>query len=588
MSKKISELVNDINDELYLPSIQREFVWLNNRKEERIQKLFDSIMQNYPIGNIMIWKVKKEPGKDLPFTTYKFIENYNELSTNEEVRLDRVKNPGLILDGQQRLTALLIGLRGSYSYQRYNQLYETRLYLNLFGDLEDNVDNTYGLKYEFNFLTKKEPTFLEETNSGAKFWFSVGSVLAFSDQDSEIFKAEYEHLIVEYSKNDLELAKRARMTLGRLHAAICKTEINIVEVKDESNSHDKNIDRVLNIFVRANDGGVKLEKSDLLLSFMESHRDLFMPKGARREILDFVDKLNEVELTKPNYGFTKDDVLKAGLMITGLDIKYKIANFTSDNLRKISDNWENIKNSINITVRLLSKYKFTTKSIVSKNALLPIAYFVHRNNLTNNFVDSTRSDDHATREILMNWLIRAMVTGLFGGSSDSTLVRIRKSILEDNKLPRLDSMDEAAIRELVERESYGSTYSDLILKLITPINYWSEYQQDHLHPQKQFSKENFESINIDNDLIKMYKKKQNSLGNICLLHPTVNNAKRDEPLSDWLLKQDDSVKKYILIPANCKLGFDNFLTFVIERESLIVESLKKVLGEHVKYESLPD
>lgn len=578
MNKTISDLVSEINDELYLPSIQREFVWLNNRKEERIQKLFDSIMQNYPIGNIMIWRVKKEPGKNLPFTTYKFIENYSESSSNEEVRLDRVSKPGLILDGQQRLTALLIGLRGSYSYMRYNQLYETRLYLNLFGDLEENLDNTYGLKYEFDFLTQKDPTFLQETDSASKLWLSVGSVLAFANQDSEAFKEEYENLIINYSKNDNELAKRARMNLGRLHDAICKTEINIVEVKDESNSQNKNIDRVLNIFVRANDGGVKLEKSDLLLSFMESHRDLFTPKGARREILDFVDKLNEVELTKPNYGFTKDDVLKASLMITGLDIRYKIANFTSGNLKKISDNWENIKNSLNITVKLLAKYRFTTKNIVSKNALLPISYYIYQNKLTNSFVESTKNDDHAMRETLMNWLIRAMITGHFGGSSDSTLERSRKSIIEENKLPRVDAMDELAIKELVERENYGSTYSDLILKLITPINYWGEYQQDHLHPQKQFSSDNFKTIDMDDDLIKKYKKKQNSLGNICLLPPTVNNSKRDEPLITWIEKQEGSVKNHMLIPENCDLSFEKFLTFVDERESLIVESLKKVLG----------
>lgn len=578
MSKKISDLINEINEELYLPSIQREFVWLNNRKEERIQKLFDSIMQNYPIGNIMVWRVKKEPGKDLPFTTYKFIENYSDSSTNEEVRLDRVAKPGLILDGQQRLTSLLIGLRGSYSYLRYNQLYETRLYLNLFGDLEDNPDNTYGLKYEFDFLTSREPNFLQEAESTSKFWFSVGSVLAFAEQDSETFKEEYESLILEYSKNNNELAKRARMNLGRLHDAICKTEINIVEVKDETTNQNKNIDRVLNIFVRANDGGVKLEKSDLLLSFMESHRDLFMPKGARKEILDFVDKLNEVELTKPNYGFTKDDILKAGLMVTGLDIKYKIANFTSENLKKISDNWGNIKNSLNITVKLLAKYRFTTKSIVSKNALLPITYYIHHNELSTNFVDSTRSEDHTARETLMNWLIRAMISGFFGGSSDSTLEKVRKSIIENNKLPRLDSMDEMAIRELVDRESYGSAYSDLILKLITPINYWADYQQDHLHPQKQFSREGLEAINLNDDIAKKYKKKQNALGNICLLHPSVNNSKRGEPLSDWLQKQDDVVCKYVLIPENCNLDFGNFLTFVIEREILIVNSLTKVLG----------
>ena len=118
---KISEIVAKLNSVYFLPSIQREFVWLKNRKEQRIEKLFDSILQNYPIGNIMTWQVDRSPGDSLPFSTYKFIENYSEESVNEETDMNGVNEPQLILDGQQRLTALLIGLKGRYSYTRYSK-----------------------------------------------------------------------------------------------------------------------------------------------------------------------------------------------------------------------------------------------------------------------------------------------------------------------------------------------------------------------------------------------------------------------------------------------------------------------------------
>ena len=39
--------------EWILPSIQRHFVW----DIERIINLFDSLMQGYPIGTLMVWKV---------------------------------------------------------------------------------------------------------------------------------------------------------------------------------------------------------------------------------------------------------------------------------------------------------------------------------------------------------------------------------------------------------------------------------------------------------------------------------------------------------------------------------------------------
>jgi uncharacterized protein with ParB-like and HNH nuclease domain len=46
-TQRIYDIVNDIRDEKYgLPSIQRSFVW----KEDRICKLMDSLMSDYPIG----------------------------------------------------------------------------------------------------------------------------------------------------------------------------------------------------------------------------------------------------------------------------------------------------------------------------------------------------------------------------------------------------------------------------------------------------------------------------------------------------------------------------------------------------------
>ena len=46
----IAEIVNDISANKYvLPSIQREFVW----GTPQIERLFDSIMQGYPIGTLV-------------------------------------------------------------------------------------------------------------------------------------------------------------------------------------------------------------------------------------------------------------------------------------------------------------------------------------------------------------------------------------------------------------------------------------------------------------------------------------------------------------------------------------------------------
>ena len=368
--------------------------------------------------------------------------------------------------------------------------------------------------------------------------------------------------------------------MGHLHYCICASEqaINIVTVVNKSNlDENKNLDRVLNIFVRANDGGVKLEKADLLLSFMESHQDVFQPNGARKEVRGFVESLNKIELTNPNYNFSKDDVLKASLMISGLDIKYKISNFTSANLLKISNNWENIKLSLLLTVKLLAKYGFTEKTITSKNALLPIAYYIYKNNLKESFIDLISLESKKTREMLVFWLTKAMISGTFGGSSDTVLEKARKLIDENKQFLKIDLVDEESIKDLILRSSYKSVYSDLILKLVTPVNHWGEYEQDHIHPKSKFGNE-LKNLKLADEEINVFIKKMNSIGNISLLNPRVNNDKRAESLSGWLNDQTPETKDYLLIPPSVSHEFKDFINFVKEREKIIIEKLNFVLG----------
>jgi uncharacterized protein with ParB-like and HNH nuclease domain len=58
--------------EFVLPSIQREFVW----SPVQICRLFDSLMQGYPIGSFLFWKIEKENVRDYKF--YDFVLHYHE------------------------------------------------------------------------------------------------------------------------------------------------------------------------------------------------------------------------------------------------------------------------------------------------------------------------------------------------------------------------------------------------------------------------------------------------------------------------------------------------------------------------------
>ena len=103
-------MVNYLNDEesnggFWLPNIQRPFV----QREDQIERLFDSIMREYPISTLLVWRTKS------PIRRRKFIDNYKySLKLTDFYVPEDNKVKLLVLDGQQRLQSLFIGLKGSY------------------------------------------------------------------------------------------------------------------------------------------------------------------------------------------------------------------------------------------------------------------------------------------------------------------------------------------------------------------------------------------------------------------------------------------------------------------------------------------
>jgi uncharacterized protein with ParB-like and HNH nuclease domain len=88
--------VKDIEESRYrLPSIQRSFVW----EAERVYKLLDSVMRDYPLGALLLWK----PGQGLQIRTRRFVKDHKtgqrHISNDEPID----QNTYLVLDGQQRL-----------------------------------------------------------------------------------------------------------------------------------------------------------------------------------------------------------------------------------------------------------------------------------------------------------------------------------------------------------------------------------------------------------------------------------------------------------------------------------------------------
>jgi len=565
---KVYEILDNLNKDYFLPSIQREFVW--KRNENKIEKLFDSILQKYPIGYITTWSKNKELNEQLNLEIYEFVDQFNEdNSHNRLANTNGVRKINLVLDGQQRLTALFIGLKGTYTYLHYKKKNVCKLYINLFSNIEDSENNVEGLKYELKF-------FESPPKDKKEFWFEIGKVLDFKKDSVEDFKSHYHEEIIRKSEGNSKLEKRAMEILGEIYNSFCERDV----IKEDRVPDTDDDEKLLNIFVRTNDGGMPLEKADLLLSYMEASKEYFRPKGARKEIHGFVDELNKESKNIPNYKFKKDDILKATLVLSDLPVQYKLKNFNKNNLKEISDKWENIRKYIKNTRDMIARFGFQKQNITSKNALIPISYYLMKNKLSKDFIDSESVNDIELKKEIINWLIISTLKQSFGRSGDSMLMEMRESIQIGKTFSELIKgldLNKEDIENFIDKEGYHSRYSQLILMLVTGKKYWIDTHQDHIYAQSLFKKENLEKKNLNDNKIKEYLKYKDSIINLQLLPSSLNLVKTDEDLIDWKADKNNEFLKSQLIPLNLDLDFSKFLNFIKVRRKILIEALCKKL-----------
>jgi hypothetical protein len=182
-STSVARILDQINRSYFLPAIQRPYVW----DPEEIIALFDSLLKGYPISSFLFWEIKPERRAD--WEIYKFVENFRFGETHNELAEPDGRDVVLVLDGQQRLTSLLIGLRGSFTvrskYKRRNNpdaWIKQRLYIDLLKDptteLEEQDENEIGVTYGLRF-SEEEPK-----SDADHLWVKVGRILDCTSDDA--------------------------------------------------------------------------------------------------------------------------------------------------------------------------------------------------------------------------------------------------------------------------------------------------------------------------------------------------------------------------------------------------------------------
>lgn len=571
----IREAIENIDKKKYfLPAIQREFVW----KTSQIEKLFDSLMRDYPISSFLFWEVEKDNIKNYQF--YEFIRNYHERDCKHNIKekFEEVTNDIIaILDGQQRLTSLYIGLKGTYAYKQpykkwndYSAFPKRKLCLNLISPPEDD-----DLKYDFQFLTDSEI----KDNDDNHFWFVVGNILSFKEP------GELNDYLEDNDLLSLPQAKRkfASATLFKLYKVILENQlINFFLEKDKS------LDKVLNIFIRVNSGGTKLSYSDLLLSIAIAQ---WKEKDAKEEITNFVDQLNKIG---DGFDVNKDFVLKSCLVISNFkEIAFKVDNFTQDNMLYIETEWENISKAIEASVLLVSGFGYNRETLTSNNALIPIALYLHKIGTPNNFLHLSKYAEDKKK--IAKWLVIALLKGTFGGQPDNVLKPIRDEINKaKNGFPFNEIVDKLKATnkamsfngdEIENLFDYQYKQARLfpVLAFIYPyLDFNNKFHQDHIFPKYQFNEKSLISMKIPQDEIKFYLDNYNCLANLQLLEGGINQEKSGTDFKIWIEKKypiETGKKAYMerhYIP-DVDFSIGNFKQFIEERKKLIITAFKNLL-----------
>ncbi|MGN0694661.1 MAG: DUF262 domain-containing protein [Lentihominibacter sp.] len=576
--EKLKDLLKQIDEgRVILPAMQRNFVW----PEDKICHLFDSIMHDYPIGTFLFWKIEKRVFDEYTFNT--FIKQYDEgkgkMQRGKKATADFTDYLA-VLDGQQRITSLYLGIKGKYrthikgkKWDDPSSFFDRVLCIDIF-----YAPNEEGDEYNFAFVDeKKVESLLVEENGALKYWVPVSKVA------DEMDCSEYTDAIEElYDEVDSVARKSSRKILEKLVKAM-DIDVNFYEAKD------KTLPEVVDIFVRVNSGGQKLNSSDLMLSVAAGEQG---DVDIHVKMQEAIDEINAAPIDEENgFKVDKELLLTAGLMLTGAEnlSLQKQENYSSKRMNDIfKDHWDQIVDAMKSTVTYIEYLGFNGKRLNGRNLVLPIAFYFYKNNLSD-LHKKTSERAECDRVFIRQWLLRTIVNNVFVDGTGSTLLQMRNLIdKSDKKHFPLEELMEAGIKKPL---SISDEQIDAILDLrygdskIVPIfnelcheAHNANQQVDHIWPKalltsKRALKKAYPTISDEE--IRIFKERCNSLANLQLLDSLDNQQKSDREFDEWIetrFANNNAKTTYTVthfIPEGISYSFKNFVEFFDRRELIL-------------------
>lgn len=390
---KVADLLNDVkNGRIGLPDLQRPFVW----KDNKVRELLDSMMKGYPIGYIMLWASPED------------YENTGHIGKNEKL----YKRPDdLIIDGQQRLTALLAAICGV--------------------TIKDKNYGERKIRISFNPLTREFAVWTQAYERDPEWINEISSV----------FAADQEHTISKYRKAFIKSVNENREKNGE----------NVL-TEDEEDLIEENINDLLNleiyslptlkinakadeedvadIFVRVNSGGQNLTEKNFIETLIAVYdndvHDKINRFCAESRIPANGTAYNQILSVDPSHlirmavgvGFRRARLRYAYMLLRGKNLKTGeiTQNVREENLKIFKDALDIVTNLNNwhAFMNLFASAGYLKASFVASSNAVVFSYVLY---LIGKYDFRLQSAD--LRKIIQKWIFMSTITGFYTGSTET-------------------------------------------------------------------------------------------------------------------------------------------------------------------------
>lgn len=386
----INSLMTKIEDgDLALPDLQRPFVWNNTQ----VRNLFRSIYKGFPIGLLILWEINHKEGDFRPVGI-----------------LDSDISPtSLIIDGQQRLTALYSVIKGKEILTKDYKKKFIKIAFNPFDE-----------KFEVqNSSIKKNPKWVNNI--------------------TEVFQKD----IFEFMDEYFEKLEEKMPDISNEEKIRVRNNINsLTNIESHPFSSIKlhptvDLEEISDIFVKINSEGKKLNTSDFIFTLMSIYwpegknkleqfsREAKTPSTSSTSSYNMINEepSNENLLrTIISYSFLRGNLKYAYLILKGRNLDNK----TTTEGERIK-NFEILKEGLEVTLNLVHWHDFI--SIVQS------AGFVNQNLIRaeNVFYQTYAlyllgrckfNIPHIELEsIIRKWIVFSILTQRYSGSTESMMER---------------------------------------------------------------------------------------------------------------------------------------------------------------------